>query len=131
MGERDAQRLDAADRVYRRWARARLKTGTLVGWVAETPSRKIVAGGCLWLQPVQPRPGFPGGGQPYLLSLSTDPAHRGRGLARRIVQEAVRWAKKNGYPRMTLHASREGRRIYARLGFSRTWEMRLDLRKGG
>lgn len=125
MGVRED--LDGADRVYRAWARTRLRKGTLQAWVAEA-SGEIVAGGALWLQPVQPRPGFPQGLTPYLLSMYTEPAWRGRGIARRIVQRAIAWCRAQGYPRTTLHASEMGRSVYEALGYERTWEMKLQLR---
>lgn len=119
--------LHAADRVYRRWARARLRSKELLAWVAEADG-EVVGGGALWLQPVQPRPGWPKGITPYLLSMYTDEAWRGRGIARRIVREAIRWSRAHGYPRMTLHASDAGRPLYASLGFKDTREMKLQLR---
>ncbi|HYS70886.1 MAG TPA: hypothetical protein VEM95_00520, partial [Thermoplasmata archaeon] len=41
--------LDAADPVYRRWARQRMRSGTLVGFLAETDGR-AVASGCVWVR---------------------------------------------------------------------------------
>lgn len=122
-----ARELDEADAVYRRWARARLRDGTLVAWVAEAGG-EVVGGGALWLQPVQPRPGWAEGHTPYLLSMYTHPAWRGRGVAKRIVKAAIAWARKRGYPRMTLHASDAGRPVYEALGFEATREMKLQLR---
>lgn len=119
---------EVGDREYRKWARRLMEKGELVGWIAETvPGRKAVAGGAVWLLEHQPRPGVPAGKTPYLLSMYTDPGHRGRGLATRIVREAMRWSRENGYRRMTLHASRFGRGVYRRLGWERTWEMRVVL----
>lgn len=142
MGIGTARELDDADRVYRRWARERLRSKELMAWVAEADvargardlgargrnARVVVGGGALWLQPVQPRPGWAKGITPYLLSMYTDQAWRGRGIARRIVREAIRWARDHGYPRMTLHASDAGRPIYAALGFKDTREMKRQLR---
>ncbi len=126
MGYTNKKLLDAADLVYRRWAKERLKNGELVGWVVEN-SGKSVASGCVWLKPVPPLPGFKVGCQPYLLSMYTEPEFRGLGLARKIVLESLRWANKKGFPRMTLHASEMGKGIYEKLKFERTWEMKLDL----
>ncbi len=78
--------LEAADRAYRRWVRSKLKTGKLVGWVAEDSGGKIVGGGCVWLQPEQPRPGAKWLVQPYLLSMYTEPKFRGRGVASKIAK---------------------------------------------
>ena len=118
--------LDEADRVYRAWARRRLGR-TLFAWVAEARDGRVVGGGCLWLMVVHPRPGFPGGPQPYLLSFYTEPAFRGQGIARRIVRACVRWARERGHPRVTLHASSMGRPVYEALGFVPTGEMKLGL----
>lgn len=133
MGRHDRTALDAADPVYRRWARARLKSGKLLGWIVEHRGAAI-ASGCLWLQEVHPRPFDPGQLepariQPYLLSMFTETAWRGRGLARRIVDEAVRYSRAHGYPRMSLHASDAGKSIYEKAGFRQTAEMRLQLLK--
>ena len=129
MGYKNKAELAAADRIYRRWAKARLKSGELVGFIVESAGQ-IAGSGCVWLQSVQPRPGRPGlksGGQPYLLSMYTEHPFRGKGVATKIVQESLRWAKSKGFPRMTLHASDMGRSIYEKFGFKQTWEMKLDL----
>ncbi len=81
------------------------------------------------MQPVQPRPGYKRGVQPYLLSMYTEPDFRGRGVASRIVEAAVDWTRAQGYPSVRLHASDMGRRVYQRLGFKRAWEMKLDFPK--
>ncbi len=122
--------LDDADRAYHAWASPRLASGDLAGWIAEDAG-SAVASGCLWLQPVQPRPGWNAGRRPYLLSMFTEPSHRGHGLATRIVQEAVRWSAEHGFPAIALHASDAGRGVYEKLGFERTWEMRFDVPRGG
>lgn len=122
MGKHQPSLVRGADAPYRKWARARLRDGMLVGWVA-TSGRAAVASGCVWLQPVQPRPGDDSGLRPYLLSMFTEPAWRGRGIARRIVREAMRWARREGHGWMSLHASDAGRSVYEGLGFERTSEM--------
>ena len=122
MGGFTSQQLDEADPVYRRWLRPRLASGKLLAWIVEERG-VAVASGALWLMRIHPRPTHPSGVTPYLLSMYTDPAHRGRGHARRIVRAATAWTKKNGYPRMTLHASEAGRPLYESLGWTRTWEM--------
>ena len=112
MGERSRVKLAEESRIYRGWVRSRLKTGSVVGWVAETNRGDIVAGGLCGCE----RP-FRGRGrkhlvQPFLLSMYTEPEWRGRGLASRIVNEAVKWANKSGYAAIMLHASPMGRGVY-------------------
>lgn len=121
--------LDEHDAVYRRWARRGLATGTFLARIVETADGTAVGSGALWLMPMQPRPGPLGRGRmPYLLSMFTEPAYRGRGVARRIVRELLRWSRARGYGRVVLHASAAGRSVYARLGFRSGSEMRRTLR---
>lgn len=118
--------LDAADPAYRAWAARRMRTGRFAGWIVEERGEPA-ASGCVWVKRVHPRPRLATLDEAYLLSMYTEPAHRGKGHARRIVKAAIAWAREQGCPRMTLHASEMGRPIYERLGFERRWEMKLDL----
>jgi len=121
--------LDAADRIYRRWGKAQMKSNRFAGFIVDV-DREPVASGCVWLMHVQPRPNWKGTTAAYLLSMFTEPAHRGRGHGARIVREAIRFAEARGIPVMLLHASTFGEPIYTRLGFERTTEMRLFLEPG-
>ena len=95
---------------------------------AATAPGEIVAGGGLQLRPLMPRPGFVRGEpEALVLSVWTDPAHRRQGLATQVVQAMLDWCRARGIRRVTLHASAEGRRIYERLGFRATNEMRLEM----
>ena len=127
LGIREKVVLDEADRAYRKWAKLRFKNKSLVGWIAETKGGVEVGSGCIWLRAAQPRPNLKKRIQPYLLSMYTEPPFRRKGVASLVVKEAINWCKKNGYTWLALHASRKGRALYGKLGFSRTWEMRLNL----
>jgi GNAT superfamily N-acetyltransferase len=116
------------DREYRRWAKRLMSKRGFVGWIAETAAGRPVAGGAVWLREHLPRPGKAAQKIPYLISMYTEPEFRGRGLASRIVKEAMHWSQRNGHAVMTLHASKQGRRVYSRLHWERTWEMRVRLR---
>lgn len=126
MGVGDAASRDQQNRDFRRWVRPRLRRGEYVGFVAWA-GEEAVAGAAVWLCERQPAPGFAGGRLPYLLSVYTDPRFRGRGLATRTIKAAMAWCRDQGYRSMTLHASPAGRRLYARLGWERTWQMRVEL----
>jgi len=132
IGGRSVADLDCADPVYRRWLLRELRRGNFLGFLVERARDRAVAGsGAIWLVPSQPRPGPLGRERmPYILSMFTDPAYRGRGVASRIVRAQVRWAEANGYSRIFLHASAMGRSVYAALGFVPGNEMRLDLPAG-
>ena len=127
LGVKNGTAHEKGDRAYNRWVRARLKKGQFMGWIVEDQGGRVGGGGCLWLQPVQPRPHRLAMVQPYLLSMYTEPEFRGLGVASMVVTAAVEWCRRNHYERLMLHASVMGRSVYRRLGFKRTWEMRLDL----
>jgi len=127
LGIRDNAQHMKGDRAYKRWARARLKNHELMAWVVKTSDGSVAGGGCVWLEPVQPRPHRVSMVQPYLLSMFTEPDFRRRGVASMVVKEAIEWCRRNKYERLMLHASEMGRKVYSKLGFKRTWEMRLDL----
>ncbi len=125
--EAPRRELDAADRAYRRWARARLVSKELIGFIVETTRGEPVASGCVWLMPAQPRPLWKGTVSPYLMSMYTEKDHRGEGHGTRITQEAIRWSRARGYTTLLLHASKLGKPIYLRMGFVEGNEMRLRL----
>lgn len=63
-----------------------------VGWVCEVEG-SAVASAMVTLQPWLPHPRYPGGVRAYFHSVHTDPAHRGRGIARRLTETAIAWAR--------------------------------------
>ena len=117
----------AADADYRRWAPRMMRRRLLRCWLVTDENGEVAGGGCVWLRDIQPGPGNTTERIPYLLSMYTEPKFRRRGVATMVVKEAMTWARARGYPEMTLHASRMGRKVYSRLGWRRTWEMEVDL----
>ena len=115
------------DDAYRRWAPAMIRRGLLRCYLVTGPNGEIAAGGCVWMREAQPGPGHGARRVPYLLSMYTEPKFRRQGCATMIVREAMRWAAREGCSRMTLHASKDGRKVYQKLGWRRTWEMETDL----
>lgn len=97
-----------------------------VGWVCEVEG-SAVASAMVTLQPWLPHPRYPSGVRPYFHSVHTDPAHRGRGIARRLTEAAIEWAREQGCTNFVLHASVQGRPIYERLGFTNSSEWILPL----
>jgi GNAT superfamily N-acetyltransferase len=98
-----------------------------VAYIAEIDGQPA-GSGCVWFQPAQPRPGMAEIRTPYILSMYTAPEFRGLGVATKIVRRLVAFCRVRRYARVTLHASPQGRAVYRRLGFERTWEMRRSLR---
>ena len=130
LGIKDSARLDKADRDYRRWTQTRIRNHQLIGWMVEDKRGRIAGSGCVWLHPIQPSPRWHSTLQPYLLSMYTEPEFRRRGVASMVVSEAIEWSRKKGYGRLALHASEMGRGVYKKFGFTRGWEMRINLENG-
>jgi GNAT superfamily N-acetyltransferase len=103
-----------------------MPAGTFRSWVVEHQGA-IVSGGGLQLRTLMPRPGYVyGEPEGLIVSMWTEPAHRRRGLGRRIVDAILAWGRANGVTRFTLHASDDGRPLYELYGFKPTNEMRLS-----
>ncbi|MEO9176536.1 MAG: GNAT family N-acetyltransferase [Gaiellales bacterium] len=77
------------------------------GWfVIEQDDAPVAVGGCIAYGPFC-----------WLGLVATHPDVRGRGLARRISQHLVEWAREHGCCTVALDASAPGRPVYERLGF--------------
>jgi len=123
MASPTEEELSVHDASYRVWARDMMKRRLLHVYIVETSSGKPAASGGVWLREMQPSPGHPHAMVPYVLSVYTSPEFRRKGLASMIVEEAMAWARKHGYYKIVLHASKTGRKVYSQLGWKRTWEM--------
>ena len=114
----DAERLDAA---FSAWLIEVLPAGTYVAWVVETTSAdgpaEIVAGGGATLIPWPPGPRYPGNRLAFVYNVYTDPAHRGLGLARRVMDAVHEFCRAEGIGSLALNASTFGQPLYEALGY--------------
>jgi GNAT superfamily N-acetyltransferase len=112
-----------------------LTGGDYIGWLA-VPAQQpdIIAGGAgVQLRRVLPHPlpraregnQIAEGQHAIILNVFTEPDWRRQGVAVRLLQEIIDWARAKRLDRLVLHASEAGRSLYARLGFVETNEMRL------
>jgi GNAT superfamily N-acetyltransferase len=112
-----------------------LPAGRYHGWLAVRSDRpeEVVAGAGLQLIERLPRPDALGrviaASEGYLFNVFTERPWRRRGVAERLMQEVIAWARAHGIRRLTLHASAEGRLLYEKLGFAATNEMRCELER--
>jgi ribosomal protein S18 acetylase RimI-like enzyme len=114
---------------------AALPRGEYLGWVAEdkaTPPA-IIGGAGAQLRPILPRPragvdGLELGPEAIVLNVYVEPAWRRQGVAEALMRALLDALAARGIRRVVLHASDEGRRLYERLGFVATNEMRLSHR---
>jgi len=101
-----------------------------VGWLAESAGN-VVAGAGVLLHSYHPSvTNTRGRPTAYILNVYTEPAHRRRGLARRLMTDILGWCVAHDIPRVSLHASDAGRTLYEQLGFVASNELRLDIVRG-
>ena len=118
--------LDAMDMTYASYLRAHLIDERLQAWLVTDGDRAAASGSILytdWL----PRPDGKQSVLAYVHSVYTEPVYRRLGLARQVLNAMIAECHARGLPRLTLHASDEGRGLYEQLGFVPTNEMRLML----
>ncbi len=122
----DAPLVDAS----RHYFEEAIPSGEYLGWVASLAgSGEVIAGAGLQLSAVLPHPDAGRGEiilglQGVVLNVYTEPAWRRRGLAALLMRYVLDWAKANGVKSLVLHASRDARLLYEKLGFVSTNEMR-------
>ncbi len=125
-GMLDPAGLAAMDMTYASYLRAHLIDGRLQAWIVADGDRPAASGSILytdWL----PRPDGRQSVLAYVHSVYTEPVYRRLGLARQVLNAMIDECRARGLPRLTLHASNEGRGLYEQLGFVPTNEMRLML----
>jgi ribosomal protein S18 acetylase RimI-like enzyme len=112
-----------------------LPRGEYLGWVAQASSTDEPIGGAgAQLRPILPRPGSAGAGlelgpEAIVLNVYVEPAWRRRGVGEALMRSVLDTLSTRGIRRVVLHASDDGRRLYERLGFVRTNEMRLETKQ--
>ena len=129
MGFADPVTLAASDAACVDYFARAIPSGQYRGWVAETPEGEVVASGGLVVDRHPPTPENLDGRIAYIMNVATDPAHRRRGLARRIFAEIIRWSRQEGIGLASLQATDMGRSLYEEFGFADGPEMRAALGK--
>lgn len=105
-----------------------LATDYYRGWLAfpvraEKPI--AVAGYIILHHP--PKPDRIGQDRAYVISVYTEPEHRYKGVARALMQNVIEHARAQGFRRLELRSSLEGRHLYSKLGFEpqEVWMLEL------
>jgi GNAT superfamily N-acetyltransferase len=101
--------------------------GSFRSWLA-CDSDRVVAGGAVLISPWPAHAYDLECRRATILNVYTEPEYRRRGIARQIMDAMIAWCKQEGFARVTLHASNQGRHLYESLGFEDSNEMRLNLR---
>ena len=136
MGELPVELFDSFRTQSLETLKRMFEAGTYVGWLAgpnDNPER-IVAGAGVHLREAPPRPqpkttgkvDIVSGRQASIQNVYTEPEWRRRGVAALLIKRIIDWTREQGIKSVVLHASKEGRAVYERLGFVATTEMRLN-----
>jgi GNAT superfamily N-acetyltransferase len=117
-------RYNEMDLTFEPWVRERLTDGRYVGLFLEENTTILAACG-IFFADFPPHFLDPNPIRAYLLNFYTAPEARGRGLATQLLQHAVDECKKANVQVITLHASKFGKPIYEKFGFTQNNEMIL------
>lgn len=101
----------------RRFLIAELPAGRFLVWVAAGEDGAVIACGGLVFVRKPPSPRNHSGREAYIMNMYTAPQWRGRGLASRLFAALVAQARESGVGGIRLHATEDGRGLYARAGF--------------
>jgi GNAT superfamily N-acetyltransferase len=111
---------------------ARLADGSVVAYVVDDPAggAGLAANAAAVITTRLPHPRNPSGRTAYVQYVCTDPAQRGRGLARAVMEAIVDWCRDNDVLLVELHASPDGLPLYRSMGFDENPNPALRLRLG-
>jgi GNAT superfamily N-acetyltransferase len=127
MGRGDSRALDIMEVTSEKYFRIALADGSYRGFLAETNDGRVIAGGGIVISPWPGHPGEIHARRAMILNMYTERDCRHRGIARRLMMTMMEWLKAEGFPKVSLHASDEGRPLYESLGFEIANEMALKL----
>ena len=136
MGQLHAHQEDTLAQATASYLRAALPRGEYLAWVAEAtgPPLTTIGGAGVQLRPILPRPRTDAdelelGPEAIVLNVYVEPAWRRRGVGNALMRAILTTLAERGIRRIVLHASTHGRRLYERLGFEPTNEMRFVPRR--
>ena len=99
-----------------RYLNEALPQGKFLAWVAEEDGQIVGTSGLIFFEQAPTPPNLIGT-EGYVLNMYTLPQWRGRGIARTLLEEIIRYVKNTGIPQLWLYATDEGRPLYEKLGF--------------
>jgi GNAT superfamily N-acetyltransferase len=120
----------AMSEAFEPWVRERLADGRYVGVFLEedaSPGPVVIAAAGIFFMDFPPHWMDPSPERAYLLNFYTAAEARGRGLATELLGRCVEECRRRKVKVVTLHASKFGRPVYERFGFSQHNEMVLRL----
>jgi len=133
MGQLESRLAGTMERATAMYMGEAMRQDEYVAWVAEQdgPPARVIGGAGVQLRPILPRP-RPGadelelGPEAIVLNVYVEPDWRRRGVADTLIRTLLKALEERGIRRVVLHAAPDGRRLYHRLGFVPTNEMKLE-----
>lgn len=135
MGDVPPHLFDEFCALSRHRLREQLTSGEYIGWLVSPADSlgKIIGGAGVQLRHTMPHPltspngeaGIAEGRHAIILNVFTEPEWRRRGVAALLMQHIIDWSRKERLDRLVLHASEDGRRLYKKLGFVLSNEMKF------
>ena len=112
---------------FRPWLARKLASGDYFGWIAMADGAAVGGLGMMVID-WPPHPSHPAQDvRGYILNVFIEPEHRGRGVARALMNLAMSEARRRGVLYMVLHATQMGRPMYEKLGWRQTSEMAISV----
>lgn len=120
---------EAMSAAMQSWLRDAIPAKTYLGWIAESNTGAVAAGGGLIVIAWPPGPMSMDPRCGFIFNVYTNPSHRKQGLARRLMDAIHQWCRGEGIERVVLNASAFGKPLYDTMGYVPTAEpmMRLKL----
>jgi len=105
-------------RLFRDWLVKMMPAGEYLAWVCESGAGDIVAGAGITLLKWPPGPSAITAERiAFVYNVYTEPAHRKRGLARRLMDTVHTWCAEHGVGAVALNAAPDARHLYESQGY--------------
>jgi GNAT superfamily N-acetyltransferase len=130
MDYKDTSALSAMLATTEPYLSSAVANGSFRSWLALDETR-IVGGGAILINPWPSHPYDLECRRATILNVYVYPEFRRQGIARRLMDTMIDWCRKEGFAAVYLHASKDGKPLYEKLGFEPTTEMRLKLKDFG
>lgn len=114
---------------FRPWLKSRLEDGRYFGWFI-TSAGRVLAGVGMMVIDWPPHPSHPTqDSRGYILNMYVEPDFRRLSFGRQLMELCRQEAERRNLDYLVLHATKQGRGLYEKLGWSSTSEMALTISK--